>query len=929
MIPAFERAVRLYGSTEVLTFIEHDGQSVSFSYLELKLLAVALASELEKRGVRRGHCVSLDMGNCPGFIISILAAAYGGFSLAVLNRRLSDEEKNIRMRELRMSRGLTLAYHLNEARVSSLLRSVEAVVSEDPRSRGTLFGRGKKQEVDQFFLTTDQRSLIHFAERNAALYTSASDALILFTSGSSGTSKAVVLSWDNICGSARAANSVLSGMKKPAWQLTLPLFHVGGFEIVIRAILAQGTIVLHRRFDAKEILRAANLRNISHISVVDKMLQDMLREDSDGVIQSYACIALGGAAINPATLSKALLAGAQIYASYGMTETSSMVAGAWASRGFSGGLEMLPGYEAQIIPKGSGNSGQLAVKGPGVFSRYLQGKPAFTLDGYFLTGDEAYFQEGKLHIRERTKDMFVSGGENVYPAEIQNALFRIKGVKDAYVFGAKDEAWGRRPIAFLEKDASIDASPQMFSAQVKQAAGRSMSKLNLPDKIFTVDEFPRTGIGKIDRQTLRRRYYERLEIKEIHLYRIRQKLVHPFETAKTRLDVRESIIVEILDWKGRSGLGECVAFSTDWYLPETLDKDAWVLEKILAPLVLDQSFLHPREIDAVLREQEKSLAYPLARGALEPAFWDLYGKIVGKPLWQLLNEEVAGTDNGQGTGKQRRLTEDRSVNSHGAPQATSSVAHKKVPAGLVIGVLSIQETLRTIEEAMKLGYTRYKIKIKPGDDVERVRAIRKAFPHIQLSLDANQSYSEKDWETFKELDKLDIYCVEEPFDPAKVPHVGPRGLNARLARLQNILSMKVCLDESIQTHDEACAALHDPGISSIALKIGKWGGIGPSLGYYQEAVNKGVDIWMGGMYETGVSKFAHAAFQTLPGIAAPGDLSSTSRYFTTEIVKPGFIVEDGMIALNQAGNEHGLGCTLDRRVLQEVLVDVRVMRGSS
>lgn len=141
--------------------------------------------------------------------------------------------------------------------------------------------------------------------------------------------------------------------------------------------------------------------------------------------------------------------------------------------------------------------------------------------------------------------------------------------------------------------------------------------------------------GKIDRVALERRYDQRIEVARVTLHRIRLPFKTPFKTAKATLTHRESIIVEVTDHAGRTGLGECVAFPTDWYLPETLDQDARILHDVLAPIVLREAFLHPSEASAAFAAVPEAKAFPLACGALEPALWDLYGKIVGKPLWQL------------------------------------------------------------------------------------------------------------------------------------------------------------------------------------------------------------------------------------------------------------------------------------------------------
>lgn len=120
-----------------------------------------------------------------------------------------------------------------------------------------------------------------------------------------------------------------------------------------------------------------------------------------------------------------------------------------------------------------------------------------------------------------------------------------------------------------------------------------LSRVYQPKHLFVLDAFPRTGIGKVDRSALRKLYEQRIEVKRVNLYRIRLPFRKPFATAKGTLSFRESLLVEVVDYAGRTGLGECAAFPTDWYLPETLDQDLRILQEQLIPLVLNTVLLAP------------------------------------------------------------------------------------------------------------------------------------------------------------------------------------------------------------------------------------------------------------------------------------------------------------------------------------------------
>ncbi|MGI6105270.1 MAG: o-succinylbenzoate synthase [Raoultibacter sp.] len=871
MIPDFERLARQAPKSPCFTFCDSNGEQTVFDFETLRLEAATLVRAFNERGVQRGDHISVDMENCPAFIVTILAAAYAGVTLVLLNHRLTEEEKKERIRDLKAVPGIHLDIHLDEDYVNEMIG----------QTRGSVW------------------EAVHMAERAGALFDEEAPALVLFTSGTAGRAKAVSLSWKNLCGAAHAANLCLSDFGKGMWQLALPLFHVGGFEIFVRSILNETQFLLYRHFDAERILTDAAGFEATHISVVDKMLQDMIRADKR-YLKTYSCILLGGAAINPITLVQAVASGAQLYVSYGMTETSSMIACSLVDGDYDGGLTPLPGYKTHIVLPDEHGVGQLAVSGPGVFSRYLNAKAAFTLDGYFLTGDRAAIEDERIKVKERLGDMFISGGENIYPEEIRRKLLNTPGVEEAYVFGVDDATWGKRPVALVERtearylNGQAQESLQTFVSRVYESIESRLSKLYLPKHICALDEFPRSGIGKVDRNQLREIYSQRIEVCEVKIHHIEQELCQPFVTAKTTMTTRESLIIEVIDYAGRVGLGECVAFPTDWYLPETLGQDLQVLQDELIPLVKEAIFLHPREF-ARYADEHTHVQASMAHAAIETALWDLYGKISEKPLWQLLSDEFSG-------------------------ESVKQTSNIEVPAGLVMGIMPIEETITALREALGFGYTRVKLKIKPGDDYERVRAVREAFPELSILLDANQAYSEHDIDVFKKLDSLNITCIEEPLAPSSQERADSARFFTRLGEFQTQISTPICLDESILNAEDAYQALLVPGLRCFSLKIGKWGGVKKTLDFCRAASKAGAQLWMGGMYETAVSKRLHAAFQVLPSISIPGDLSATDCYFTTEITKPNFTVLHGNITLNTRSYEHGLGCELDYETLKSLLL---------
>ena len=942
MIGVFENMVRLNPQRTCFSYVDKDGNIEALSYRETRMIAAGLASLLRRRGVALGDAVAVDLPNQPACVFLLLAAAYGGFTLVTLNNRLTDAEKQARLLDLQRSRAFNVAYTVDESNVANLIRTVandatgtaEAagpghaqrtsfyartnIATAEARSTRALGRAGRSRGAAARRREDEARqdaleSVIHFAERGAHVFDRGATAVVMFTSGTTGRSKAVPLTWENLCGSAAVSNVSLNRHGEGLWQIALPLYHVGGLQMVVRSLLNANPFILYQRFDAERVLADAARRGATHISVVDKMLQDMLASSHASGVGRYECILLGGGPLNAQTLGRALAMRARVYASYGMTETASQIANALVTPGFTGGMSLLEGYEARIVDAGPDGFGRLAVRGPGLFGGYLNARAAYTADGFFLTGDTAAIApDGKLYVKERTDDMFISGGENVYPAEIREKLLRVPGVADAYIFGAPDDTWGRRPVGFIERgNAAAPAaggpagiavgvagqrartlSDRRFAQEIAQVVAPQLSRMYQPKHLFALPRFPRTGIGKVDRAALRRLYEQRIEIKRVNLYRIRLPFRKPFATAKGTLSFRESLLVEVVDHAGRTGLGECVSFPTDWYLPEVLDQDIRILREQLIPLLLNTVLLHPSEADGLFAACPGANELPMGRGALEPALWDLYGKIVEQPLWQLIGGQ--------------------------APEGTDAVA---VPAGAAIPVGPVAETVAAAQRCVDAGYTRVKLKVMPGTAYFSAQAVRKAFPDLVISLDANQSFTEHDIEELRNLDELDIAWIEEPLDPRRPVASGPHDLFARLAQLQRRIKTPVCLDESIVSARDLARVLKHPELKCFALKIGKFGGIEPALQFVHMAQARGMRVWMGGMYDTGVSRRMHAAFETLSGVSDAGDIGATSRYFDTDVTNPPYTVERGQVTLTRRGHEFGLGCELDRAALSHVLIN--------
>lgn len=881
---------------QMLFCVQRDGRSVTYSYRRTRFAACALARELEKHGYGRGTTLACNLYNGAETVLLALAAAYGGLTLALLNPRLSADERRLRIVELENATGEVGIDVLEKHTLERLM--IDAT------------GYDFVEYADLPEGSVPQAEQLEAYARECERDWDAEEAgIVMFTSGSSGTPKATMLPWSCLIGAAKAANEMLMEPGQGVWQCVLPMCHVGGFQIMVRSLLNGSSFIVYEHYSPQRILNDVLSFRVTHISVVDKILADLVENDRDKVLVQYECILLGGAELNEKTLRGALRAKARVYSSYGMTETSSAVAAGLITRNFDGGLQMLPGYEARVVSPDEDGIGQLHLQGPGIFEGYLNARKAMSADGFFVTGDRAAIdREGKLHVFARTEDLIISGGENIYPAEVRDVLLGIPGVRDAYVFGTADETWGYRPVAFIEADFSAKAiaadheemgldpqetgirpatCSQEFAHMVHEYLEGRMSHLHHPKHVLVMKEFPRTIAGKTDRQALKQSYDKRIDIKSLTMFRVKQPFVQPIKTSKGTLTERESFFVEVEDWAGRTGIAECVSFATDWYLPETLGEDYAVVRDHIAPIVLSERYLHPSEVSASLATFPALAKYPMAKAAVEPAIWDLYGKIVGQPLSQLIG---------------------------GQPGAV-------VPGGAVVGIGSVEETLQRVRNVVERGYTRVKLKVQPEGVFETVSAVRSGFPELAIMLDANQSFDESNLDILCKLDTLNLTCIEEPYNPSYVPRSGETNLFVRLSLLQDELKTPVCLDESVVTAKDMEQAMEFDNLSCYALKIAKFGGIQPTLDFYHWLLGQGKQAWMGGMFDTGVSKRMHAAFATLPGMSIQPDVSSYSAYFSHDACVPPLEVKQGKLTVNERTHPAGLGCVLDHEYLHSIAVD--------
>jgi o-succinylbenzoate synthase len=343
-----------------------------------------------------------------------------------------------------------------------------------------------------------------------------------------------------------------------------------------------------------------------------------------------------------------------------------------------------------------------------------------------------------------------------------------------------------------------------------------------------------------------------MKIRKVILRHLKLDLLYPFTTSFGTEYDRDFILVEVQSEEGISGWAESVAMLDPLYNEETVKTNWHILEDYLVPILLKTEIKHPDELSEIYFSHIRG--NNMAKAALEGAVWDLFAK-----------EQNASLSSVLGGTKQT------------------------IDVGVSIGIKdSIDETLQTIEERLVEGYKRFKLKIKPGWDVELIDKVRKVYPDIPLMADANSAYTLADMERLCALDDYQLMMIEQPLAHNDIiDH----------SDLQSRLKTPICLDESIHSLEDARKALKLGSCKIINIKIGRVGGLTESKKIHDLCQNHDIPVWCGGMLESGIGRAHNIAITSLPNFSLPGDTAASSLYWGEDIIDPEVTVENGTITV--------------------------------
>lgn len=371
-----------------------------------------------------------------------------------------------------------------------------------------------------------------------------------------------------------------------------------------------------------------------------------------------------------------------------------------------------------------------------------------------------------------------------------------------------------------------------------------------------------------------------LQIDSITLREIRLPLVEPFRISSGVTTTRRILLLELVDADGVSTWSECVAGDFPNYSPESIDTATLAIREWLAPRVLGRRFETPEDVSAALAEDLRG--HEMAQAAIEMGAWALAATQAGRSLSSLLG----GT-------------------------------RKRIGTGISIGIQSSPEELADkAAKALGEGYRKIKLKIKPGQDLDYLHAVRERLgPEAPLMADANNAYTLDDVDHLVQLDDLDLVMVEQPLAWDDV---------ARHAELQRRMRTPICLDESITNIARAEDMIRLRSGRIINIKPGRVGGFTASKAIHDLCEANDIPVWCGGMLESGIGRAYNVALASLPNFTIPGDVSPSGRYWARDVVSPEWTMDgDGWVHVPEGP---GLGVEVDRERIEALTVQEKTLR---
>ena len=439
-----------------------------YTYNDIYRGVVHVARKLEPLQASR---IAILSDNSVMMAIYVLATMLVHKELLLLNVHLKPKEIENQLAQL----DVTTVLHSVERR-EQLPNSISTIVFE------SLERILSDEEADDTFDWT-------FEDRDIAV--------IMNTSATTGQFKSVPLRWGQIRAHVQASKEVLGKTEQDNWLMVLPLFHVSGLSILLRSLYNGTAVTILPKYDEAQVLKLIESENINMMSLVPTILTQL---EPSIIHHNLRVILLGGEFIPMALIDACEKKSLPIYKTYGMTETFSQsvtfsVLDYPHKRDSVG--KPLPGMQVRIDKPDADGVGEIHLTGPMVMTGYIDKEP---IDGDLNTDDIGYVDEdGFVYILNRRKDLIISGGENIYPKELEDLVYTLPSVKECAVVPVPDPKWGQVPALFV----AFHDGESMTADEIVSFMTKSLAKYKVPKYVTILSALPRNGTGKIVRNELR------------------------------------------------------------------------------------------------------------------------------------------------------------------------------------------------------------------------------------------------------------------------------------------------------------------------------------------------------------------------------------------------------------------------------------------
>lgn len=428
----------------------------SFSWAQCDEYVHSTSRRLKEIGVKAGSRILVEAVPTPGTIVVLFSLWHIGAVACPVDPRLTDAMAGDILRKIRPSLLLFSTYP--KEKFHGLRRfTIDDVICLEP--------------VERFISGASPESSLPLDR----------DALILFTSGSSGEPKAVLHSYAALLSNAQGAAERIPFTTGDRWLLTLPLYRISGISVLFRALLGKAAVVLPGK-NSTNLPQAVVQGKPTHISIVPTQFLRLFESLPSEGWRPLQAILIGGAPIPDSLIQKAVAQKLPVFLTYGMTETGSQIATSSIDEARQSGARVLKFREISII------NGEICVKGDVLFKGYVDGdqliRPLDAL-GWFHTGDAGSYEPPFVKVTGRLDRMFISGGENIYPEVIERALLGLEGVLSARVEPKEDTHFGRVPKAFLK----LQQGAAFDQEKGKRLLGAQLLPFQIPKEYVIVEDF--------------------------------------------------------------------------------------------------------------------------------------------------------------------------------------------------------------------------------------------------------------------------------------------------------------------------------------------------------------------------------------------------------------------------------------------------------